>query len=120
MGASLAQIDRLRRLVNEPYNSSTYDDLLLTEMLEAHPLPDSDGRAPDDEEWDSTSLDVWAAAADIWAEKAAALAGEFDFGADGANYSRSQAYEHARKQAAFCASRRAARGVRLRGITTAE
>lgn len=109
--ASNADIATLRRRTAEPAGG-TYSDLDLAEVLQAHPLPDAAGVLPDGDGWDPT-FDVWAAAADVWEEKAASLAGNFDFSADGASYERSQGYEQARKQALFCASRRAARSIVL-------
>lgn len=111
VAVSDADIATLRRRTTEPWGG-TYSDLDLAELLAAHSLPDEAGNAPHEAGWAPT-FDVWAAAADVWEEKAASLAGNFDFSADGASYSRSQAYEQARKQAAFCASRRAARSIAL-------
>lgn len=87
-------------------DSLTWSDAELAQIIEAHPLAYDDAGAP-------IGWDLWAAAADVWSEKASALAGNFDFNADGASYSRSQAYEQARKQASFCRSRASAKGVAL-------
>lgn len=43
------------------------------------------------------SYDVYAAAADIWGEKLANFADWYNFAADGGQYSRSQAFDHAEK-----------------------
>ena len=56
-------------------------------------------------DWTPT-YDLNAAAADIWVEKAGVFAGDFDFAADGASYTRSQAYEQAMKQARHFSARR--------------
>lgn len=111
MSASTTDVMLLRRRTGE-LDGATYIDPDLAAMLEAHPLPDKEGVLPDEDGW-TPVYDIWAAAADVWEEKAAALAGGFDFSADGANYARSQAYEHARRQASYCASRRAARSIAL-------
>ena len=58
----------------EPTNSAVYTDTILGEVLD---------------EFDG---DLYAAAAEIWDEKAAAVAPNFDFSADGGNFSRSQMY----------------------------
>jgi hypothetical protein len=77
-------------MVAEP-TQDTYPDFMLSEMLQRYPLPDSESVAPTDTAW----LGAWdanMAAADVWDEKAAAWAGNFDFAADGGDYKRSQVY----------------------------
>lgn len=119
MAATDAQKARLRRLVNEP-DDTTYDDDAIAGYIEAYPLRDERGKDPytwnpattppeqiANESWIPT-YDLNAAAADIWGEKAAVLAGDFDFSADGGNYSRSQAYEQAMKQVKHFRGRRRA------------
>ncbi len=117
MSATAEQIARVRRMIAEP-NTTTYQDTEVQAMIEAHPLMDVNGEWP----WimQSVTLDpanmvnpVWiptydlnAAAADLWEEKAGALAADYDFEADGAQYSRSQAYEQSMKQARYYRSRR--------------
>lgn len=117
MSATAAQIAKLRRLVNEP-DDTTYDDDALTDYIEAHPLLDERGEEP--YTWDTSTepptqdanddwiptYDLRVAAADIWEEKAAAVAVDFDFRADGGQYSRSQVYEQYMKQARYHRSRR--------------
>ena len=73
MAASAADRTALRRMVAEP-TSATYDDNALDIYIEAHPLYDADGNAPDESGWTAV-YDLNAAAADIWIEKAAALVG---------------------------------------------
>lgn len=117
MGATAAQIARLRRMVAEP-TEDTYDDDALADYIESHPCMDERGEMPyswdmtttppsqdANEEWNPT-YDLAAAAAEVWEEKAAVLAEDFDTNADGANLSRSQAYEQAMKQARWWWSRR--------------
>jgi hypothetical protein len=82
------QIDQLRRMVAEP-TQDTYTDSLLSTALERYPLPDSNGYVSTDALW-AGAWDTNAAAADIWEEKAAAYAADFDFAADGGDYKRSQ------------------------------
>lgn len=122
MAAAALDIERLRRMVADP--NDTYDDDLLAQYIEAHPLADGLGRPPTirsstqpetlivNPDWEPT-YDLNAAAADIWEEKAAALAGKFDFSADGASYSRSQQHTHAQQMARYYRSRRSARTVTL-------
>jgi len=117
MGASAGQIAKLRRMVDES-DETTYSDGELAEYIEERPSMDERGEMP--YEWDSLTIppskveneywlptyDLAAAAADVWAEKAAVLAQDYDTSADGASLSRSQAYEQAMKQARYWAARR--------------
>ena len=117
-----AQIAQLRRLVDEPL-ATTYSDELLTTMIEAHPTVDELGTIPytwsiatDPPTKISTpgwipTYDLNVAAADIWAEKAAVLARDYDFSADGAQYSRSQAYQQAMAQSRYYRGRRSPRTI---------
>lgn len=111
MAATAAQLVILRRMVAEP-TQSPYTDAIMTATVESHPLIDSEGREPTHLDWVAT-YDMHAAAVDIWSEKAAALATAFDFGADGATYTRSQLQENALKQARYHNARRAATGAVL-------
>ena len=88
---TLALINRLRRLTAESA-SETYTDEDLTAYLETYPLADADGYVSTDTAW-AGNWDINQAAADIWQEKAALLATDFDFAADGGDYKRSQAYQ---------------------------
>ncbi|MEJ5222843.1 MAG: hypothetical protein WHV44_00185 [Anaerolineales bacterium] len=83
-----------------------YPDSTLVSIIEQYPLPDANGLFPEEDGW-TPRYDLNAAAADVWAEKAAGLAGQYDFSADGASFQRSQAYEQAMKQARYYRSRRA-------------
>jgi hypothetical protein len=125
MAATAAEVARLRRMVNEA-DDTTYDDTALEETIESYPCIDERGEEPytwdtstdpptqdDNDSWIAT-YDLNAAAADIWEEKAAVLAQDYDFNADGGRYSRSQAYEQAMKQARYYRSRRNPRTVTLR------
>jgi hypothetical protein len=124
MAATAAQIAQLRRMVAEP-TSATYNDVTLTGYIEAHPLIDERGEAP--YTWDTSTepptqeandswiatYDLNAAAADVWEEKAGALATSFDFEADGGSYKRSQAYNQAQERARFYRARRRIGATRL-------
>jgi hypothetical protein len=98
MTASATDIARLRRMTQATVQE--YSDALLGSMLEAYPLPDLPGHFPDESGW-IARYDLNAAAADIWDEKAAALAADYDFMADGSIFYRSQAYKQAVKQANY-------------------
>lgn len=125
MAATAAQIAELRRLVNEP-TSATYTDLLLGDYIERYPVIDARGEEPytydlttappsldPNPNW-MPSYDMNSAAADIWDEKAAKLAEDFDFRSEGREFSRSQAYEQAQRRAAYFRSRRAMKTIRQR------
>lgn len=118
-----AQIQQVRRMTGEP-TSATYDDTAIATYITAYPLMDENGESPrvpsdtqpgvmmTNPDWTAT-YDLNAAAADIWEEKAAVLAQDFDFSADNASYSRSQAYEQAMKMASRYRSRRSPKTITL-------
>ena len=125
MAATAEQVARLRRMVNES-TTETYSDDLLAEYIERYPCVDERGEAPytwdtsdepptedENEDWLPT-YDLNAAAADVWEEKAAVLAGDYDFSGDGASFKRSQGYEQHMRQARFYRSRRNPRTVTQR------
>ena len=112
MSATAAQIQRLRRMVDES-GTADYDNPTVAEYIERYPLMDERGQKPytydvstspptqdDNDDWLPT-YDLNAAAADVWQEKAATLAGDYDFSADGASYTRSQTHQHAIEMAAY-------------------
>jgi len=88
---STSLIEQLRRMTAEPIASDTYGNSDLSQVIARYPVPDADGRAVDEVGW-LGAWDINQAAADVWEEKAAAVAANFDFAADGGNYSRSQAH----------------------------
>lgn len=106
MAVTAQQIAQLRRMCALTAGDTTYTDEVLRLAIESFPLPDSAGREPTHADW-SGSYDLNAAASRIWAEKAAALAADYDVSADGADLARSQRYEHARRMSRHCAARRA-------------
>ena len=112
-----AQIATIRRLTAEP-TGTPYSDLLLTSIIEQYPTIDELGTLPfywvqgsgaptqtANANWIAT-YNLNSAAAQIWDEKAAAISNQYDFKADGGDYSRSQAYKHASEQAKYYRSRR--------------
>lgn len=110
MTVSAANIADLRRMVAEP-TATTYIDLVLTEIIEKYPMLDELGEEPYyfegaipvrtvNDEWIPT-YNLNLAAAEVWEQKAASLAGKFDFSADGGNYSRSQAFQQAMGMARY-------------------
>jgi len=118
MSATAAQIARLRRMVNE-LDDTTYDDDSLTGYIERYPLMDELGEEP--YTWDTSTepptqdandswiatYDLNAAAADIWDEKVAKVAQDFNFSADGGRYDRAQVAEMFMKRARYYRGRRA-------------
>ena len=99
MPVDAGQVARLRRLVAEP-TADSYSDADLADAIEHHPL-------------DGGGFDLYAAAAEVWDEKAAVYAQDYDFAADGGDYKRSQAHDHALKMARLYRARRLARSVFL-------
>jgi len=124
MTASDEQIARLRRMIGEP-DDTTYDDDDLAAYIERYPLEDARGEGAwiesetdpgtleENPDWDATYC-LNAAAAAIWQEKAAELAQDFDFDADGGKFSRSQAYDQTMRQARYYLSRRAIKTITQR------
>ena len=106
-------------------DSTTYENDDLADYIEAHPLEDARGEGPliesettpgtleENPDWTAT-YDLNAAAADLWEEKAASLASNFDFSADGGSYKRSQAYEQFMKQVRHFRSRRSVKTITMR------
>lgn len=84
-------ITQLRRMTAEPITSDTYTQADLSAIIARYPLNDAAGRKPTDTLWEG-AWDLNRAAADVWDEKAAAVAAGFDFAADGGDYKRSQQY----------------------------
>lgn len=127
MSATAAQIARVRRMVNEP-DDTTYDDDAISVYIEGYPLLDERGEEP--YSWDTATepptvdaneiwlptYDLHAAAADIWDEKAAVVAVDFDFQADGGQYSRSQVVQAYERQARIHRARRRPGTIKLHKI----
>ncbi len=103
-------------MVGEP-TVTTYTDALIQGFIEAHPLTDARGENPlvesettpgtleENPDWTAT-YDLNAAAADVWDEKAATLAANFDFEADGGRYDRRQAFDNAQRMSRHYRARR--------------
>lgn len=121
MALTAEQLLQLRRMVAEPL-TTTYTDLTLTSYVEKYPIADSYGYFPNDVidtlvtpnvNWTPT-YDFNAAAADVWDEKAGALAAKYDFSVDGGNYSVSKAFEQAVSRAKYYRARRSPTTATLR------
>lgn len=123
MTATSDQIEQLRRMTAEP-TQDTYSDSDMATYLERYPLLDEQGKRPytlssnsppereTNDAWIPT-YDIYAAAGDIWEEKAAAVASLYDFKADGGDYARSQRYEQYMKMARSNRSRRSSKTMTL-------
>lgn len=117
MAATAAQIARLRRMVAEA-TSTTYSDDDLAEIIQTYPLTDPRGKEA--YTWDTTTdpptqdaneswiptYDLNAAAADVWQEKSAVPASDFDFSADGSSFTRSQVHQQMMGMVRYYRSRR--------------
>lgn len=101
----VALIRRLRRIIDEPKETTTYTDEDLSARFDEYSLPVGSSCPK--------SYDLNAVASLVWDEKAAALAANYDFSEEGGSYSRSQAYIHAKKQARYYAARAV---YRIRGV----
>lgn len=121
MTATAAMIAEVRLMVAEPDDTNGYTDALIQEHIEDYPLLDERGAVPytwdtstdpptqdENEEWIPT-YDLNAAAAKVWQEKAASIAQDFDFQADGGSFSRSQKHLQYMRMASYYRARRSAR-----------
>lgn len=124
MAATAEQIAQLRRMVAEP-TEATYSDETAAAYIERYPLLDERGEAPytydstttpptqtANTEWIAT-YDLNAAAADIWDEKTAAIASQYDFSADGSRFDMSKQVQQYEKRARYYRMRQAAKTARL-------
>lgn len=68
-------------------------DTTVAALLDAYPMEDTEGRAPGDADWVGT-WDLNAAAAEGWRMKAGKVAGDFNFSADNASYSKADVLAH--------------------------
>jgi len=124
MAATAAMVAELRRMINE-LDATTYDDDTLELYIERYPVLDVLGRDPqeisyltspptlsEDSNWIPT-YDLHAAAADIWQEKSATVAEDYNFTADGGTLARGDVQRHYQEQARFHLSRRKTKTTRL-------
>ena len=111
MSATADQIARVRRMVAEADDSGGYTDAILSALIEEYPLYDLYGYEPEDTDNWTATYDLARAAADVWEEKASAVAADYDLTADGATLNRSQVVEQYKKQARLFRSRGHARMV---------
>jgi len=86
MTVSATDIAAVRRMT--AVTNTEYTDDALTAIIELYPLPDIKGNFPYTDQGEvntdwTARYDLHSAAADVWEEKAAALAAKYDFNADG-------------------------------------
>lgn len=62
-------------------------------VVDAYALVDTNGNAPSATDWTPT-YDVSGAVAEVWRVKAARVAGDYSFSADGASYSKADVMAH--------------------------
>lgn len=87
MAVTAAQITRVRSLSAAP--AADFSDAAIEDVIELYECIDSAGYLPDEDDY-TTTYDIYAAAADIVDQRAAAAATLYDTSADGANLSRNQ------------------------------
>lgn len=75
------------RAKSSPASAPAVEDATVEAFLKAAGFTDSQGRRPGDEGWDGP-WDENLAIAEVWASKAAAVSGWFNFSADGASYNK--------------------------------
>ena len=125
MTATADMVAELRRMVDEP-NNDPYTDVVLGTYIERYPTLDFLGTKPievdystepptlsEKAEWIPT-YDLHAAAGDIWQEKSATVAEDYNFTADGSTLSRGDVQEQYMKQSRLHRARRKAGTVTLR------
>jgi len=122
MTATAAMIAELRRMVAEP-TADIYSDTLIQDFIERYPMLDDAGEEPyvwsdadpparsDNADWTPT-YNLNLAAADIWEEKAAAVASQYSFNADGSSFQQSEVHAQYLQMANMYRSKRV-RGARL-------
>jgi hypothetical protein len=117
----------LRRRCNLAADDATYTNTVLNAYAKKYALLDRLGTSPQyiqtlssvtepeftvNPYWIAT-YDLNAVAADVWQERASALADAFAFSADGARYERQQKYDMYMKQARYYRSRRSPGSISL-------
>ena len=123
MSATAAMLAEIRRMVDEPDNDP-YTDTVLGTYIERYPVLDFLGTKPievDTSTWPPTlsenddwipTYDLHAAAADIWQEKSATVAEDYNFTADGGTLSRGDVQKQYLQQSRYHLSRRKVKTMR--------
>lgn len=102
MALTTAEILRLRRMAgeaNKPDEERMLDDATLQDIAdEVGQVPDILAQAPDHVSYTIT-YDLYRSAAEGWREKAGMIAEGYNIKVEGAQFNRSEAYEHYLRQA---------------------
>lgn len=99
MALTAAQLARVRRMAAEPTEDTYTDADIDTLADQVAKVVDASGYAPSHADYTDT-YDLYILTAEIWREKAGNVADEYDFVAEGAEFSRSQKYTTFLSQAA--------------------
>jgi len=125
MSVSTSEVRRVRRMIAETSATSAFSDADIAAAISRYPREDARGEAPfrktktasgalaPNPDWMPT-YDLHAAAAELWEIKAADLAANYDFAADGGTYHRSQAVDHAMRMVRWHQARRSPTTITLR------
>lgn len=124
MSATDAQIAQVKRMTGT-IETTTWTNELVGTYIEKYSLLDERGEVPytwdtstspptedENDDWIPT-YDLNAAAADIWGERAATVADDFTFSADGGSYSLSDVIKHYQERERYYRSRRVKRSTKL-------
>ena len=124
MAATAAMVTRLRRMIDEPADDPYTDDVL-EGYIETYPLIDALGTDPLEVDYTTTpptvserddwipTYDMNSAAADVWEEKAASIAEDYDMTADGSTLQRSKRFEQYTKKCRYFRSRRSLKTIKM-------
>lgn len=125
MAATGEMRTKLRRMVDEP-DDTTYADSDLSDYIEQYPTLDPLGTDPLEVDYSTEpptisersgwipTYDLHAAAAEIWLEKSAAVAEDYNFSADGSTLSRGDVQKQYREHAARHRAQRKPGTVKMR------
>lgn len=81
-----AVVDRVK-ILTAATSRPVLTDAEVKASIQSHPRVDADGFLADAEDWTQT-WDIYAAVAELWGVKAGKVAGDFNFSADDASYSK--------------------------------
>jgi hypothetical protein len=100
-------------MIDETVASEDYTVETLRDILASNAVSDSEGRGTSDPDWELT-IDIYAAAAEVWEEKGAHVALDFDFSGGDASFSRTSTHTHAMRQARYYRNRARAKTIPTR------
>lgn len=102
MALTAAELATVKRNAGESHKTTPMVDDATIQLIadEVGLIVDADGNAPTATDY-TTTYDLAATTAGVWRAKASRLAEGYDFTAEGASFTRSQAYDHCMKQARY-------------------